>query len=1177
MKRDATAPSTPLRLPLLSILATVLITSVYAAPGDLDTTFGNGGTVATSINGGGWAWSLALQTDGKIVVAGSAPSATTSGGSDYALARYNANGSLDSGFGVGGVVTTPMGDEEDDGRAVAVQSDGKIVFAGDFYSRNLFRWIFGLVRYNPNGSLDNSFGAGGKVSTQIGTGSDDFCYGIALQSDGKLIVTGSSSTAGQISWALVRYNSNGSLDSSFGAGGKVLTTMGGGIAKTVAVQNDGKIVAAGSSTTGNKGSFAVARYLSDGSLDASFGSGGKVSTSIGAVSDYAFSLALQSDGKIVVAGRSGQVGYSALGLVRYNSDGSLDGGFGTNGKLIAPFSISGDPGTISVAVQRDGKILVASDSYQGSSNRHLLVARYSNNGILDGAFGVGGVVAGTLWNGESRSCGIAARPDGTIVVAGYFDNPQRNFALAGFFGAVEPLVFIPGIAGSELRLNGTQLWPTVKSADLANLNLRTGAVGIIATDIIRTATVSLYPTGQKSKILYQPLVDHFTAQGYIAFPLGGSPANMTTNFPTIAQAQQTKPTFFPFPYDWRYSNSTQTALLHQYISNIRQLHGGAKVNIVAHSMGGLIARRYMLDYGANDIDHLVTVGSPLWGAPKAIYQRLNGGFFEDVLFGSLIEAFDRTAEIDAFSSFSSIYELMPSDAYLQNGGSPVLSDGNVDYNNNGIAPETYTPAQVKALLDPSNINGSFHGWNGGAQDDWSADTSGVKFLHICGIQNINKTTVGVVVRSELVDTANGLSDFNLGPSLITKFDQIPGAGDKTVPLLSSQRLSQFWAPGTQVRPISGGDDVEHTALIGNPTALSMIDAFLANQTVPPAGASGLAAAKSLSRFAPSGIRERSRRDATPAPVAKALSRGAVASQSPIGTVTTQRITISGSSYVRVVDSLGNDNAKISDMAAKAIPGVSISYGGGEPWMDITANSTVDLTIQGAASSLPIEVKVLQLAQDGSGLSLRRYRFNPVSHAWQGHIAPNTIPSGTDPVVSVDTNNNGTYEAGEQIPPSLTSGSGAVDTTPPSLGMTLTKSGDAIFVGLSATDNMSPNPAIRYTINDGPVQTYTGPLSVTSGQDAVIKAFAEDAMGNGSGLITTSVRPALSVINQARIAIGLSWPIADAYVLEETTDLSLPWSKSPVQITKTGFTQSAVFPIGNTNKKFFRLRAQTVTK
>jgi len=214
--------------------------------------------VTTDFGGSDYGFSVALQPDGKIVVAGYA-------GGDFALARYNSDGALDTSFGSGGKVTTDFGGSyHPDGFSVALQPDGKIVVAG--YAGG----DFALARYNSDGALDTSFGSGGKVTTDFG--GSDAGYSVALQPDGKIVVAGYAG----LDFALARYNSDGALDTSFGTGGKVTTDFSGGrdVGYSVALQPDGKIVVAGYAGV----DFALARYNSDGALDTSFGSGGKVTT-----------------------------------------------------------------------------------------------------------------------------------------------------------------------------------------------------------------------------------------------------------------------------------------------------------------------------------------------------------------------------------------------------------------------------------------------------------------------------------------------------------------------------------------------------------------------------------------------------------------------------------------------------------------------------------------------------------------------------------------------------------------------------------------------------------------------------------------------------------------------------------------------------------------------------------
>jgi uncharacterized delta-60 repeat protein len=342
----------------------------YNSDGGLDTGFGTGGKVTTAIGAGNdYAYAVAIQVDGKIVVAGSS---NNGGNDDFALARYNIDGSLDTGFGTGGKVTTAIGSSTDCANAVAIQGDGKIVVAGK--AANGSDGDFALARYNSDGSLDTGFGTGGKVTTNIGTYSD-IANAVAIQGDGKIVAAGYSISSNW-DFALVRYNSDGSLDTGFGTGGTVTTDIGTSsldIANAVAIQGDGKIVAAGGANTGTL-DFALARYNSDGSLDAGFGTGGKVTTAIGTGADLANAVAIQGDGKIVAAGKAANGGNDDFALARYNSDGSLDTGFGTGGKVTTAIGTSND-WLQAVAIQGDGKIVVAGSSYSGS-NWDFAVARY---------------------------------------------------------------------------------------------------------------------------------------------------------------------------------------------------------------------------------------------------------------------------------------------------------------------------------------------------------------------------------------------------------------------------------------------------------------------------------------------------------------------------------------------------------------------------------------------------------------------------------------------------------------------------------------------------------------------------------------------------------------------------------------------------------------------------------
>jgi uncharacterized delta-60 repeat protein len=338
----------------------------YNSDGTLDATFGTGGKVTTDFGGfTAIAQCVAIQADGKIVAGGRFYTGPVS---DFALARYNSDGTLDITFGSGGKVTTDfMNGSLDEADGIAIQTDGKIVVAG---SSNLGTTVdFALARYNSDGTLDTTFGSGGKVTTGfIGVISTAHC--IAVQADGKIVAAGSTAiTLTGSDFALARYNSDGTLDITFGSGGKVTTDFYGAddVVFGIAVQVDGKIVAAGFSWTGDSSrwDFALARYNSDGTLDTSFGSAGKVTTDINnnGSRDSASGIAIQADGKIVAVGTSAPIddGWH-FALARYNSDGTLDATFGSGGKVTTDFNSGSDDFASGISIQADGKIVAAGSS-----------------------------------------------------------------------------------------------------------------------------------------------------------------------------------------------------------------------------------------------------------------------------------------------------------------------------------------------------------------------------------------------------------------------------------------------------------------------------------------------------------------------------------------------------------------------------------------------------------------------------------------------------------------------------------------------------------------------------------------------------------------------------------------------------------------------------------------------
>ena len=261
----------------LACAVLALPSAALAQPGSLDTSFSGDGRATTDFSPGAICAAVAIQADGKIVVGGT--SAWNSRNPMFALVRYNADGTLDTTFGGDGRVTTDFTPTEDGVYGVAIQADGKIVASGDAGVRSTDS-RFAVARYNADGTLDTSFGGDGKVTTEF-TPRDDPVAGLVIQTDGKILLSGG---AGWNSFnpriALARFNSDGTLDTTFGGDGRVTTdvTKGDEYANAVAVQADGKIVAGGFAPQAGSGSFALVRYASDGSPDPTFSGDGIVLT-----------------------------------------------------------------------------------------------------------------------------------------------------------------------------------------------------------------------------------------------------------------------------------------------------------------------------------------------------------------------------------------------------------------------------------------------------------------------------------------------------------------------------------------------------------------------------------------------------------------------------------------------------------------------------------------------------------------------------------------------------------------------------------------------------------------------------------------------------------------------------------------------------------------------------------
>jgi uncharacterized delta-60 repeat protein len=533
--------------------------------GALDQGFGFHGVVlgATFPNPSGGA--LALQADGKVLLAGTSnpPSEGPPSGGNFVLERYNADGSPDTGFGTGGIVQSYFGSNQDIANSVAVQVDGKILVAGTgaMPGPTTGNSFFAIVRYNPDGSLDTTFNGGRVLTTfaDIGGAGNSEINSIAIQPDGRIVAAGYfiTTSTGQRQFALARYNADGTLDTTFGTQfslgpfsfgtGEVLTDFNLRIgsrsasANSVAIQSDGRIVAAGyaNDSSGNQ-VFALARYFSDGTLDPDFQGTGKVETAVPTfVNVEAHGVAIQADGRIVATGGEGR-----FVLARYNLDGTLDGTFGLGGLVVTQFPAGIYDAAKSLALQADGKIVVAGDSESDlGASFNVGLARYNSDGSLDKSFSIDGFVTTHTGLASSPTHGVAIQPDGKIVAAGVsFYTPGLTFFLTRYLGDAGKLTL--GTPASSVSESGGAILPPpipiitvgggggiIPIAGYGNtailtVNRASGPTGTITVDYatsdgtasagadyITTTGTLTFLDGETSKTISIPILDDGTLEG----------------------------------------------------------------------------------------------------------------------------------------------------------------------------------------------------------------------------------------------------------------------------------------------------------------------------------------------------------------------------------------------------------------------------------------------------------------------------------------------------------------------------------------------------------------------------------------------------------------------------------------------------------------------------------------
>jgi uncharacterized delta-60 repeat protein len=445
-------------LPLF--LLALSVPKTRAGDGDLDPAFGIGGKVSTDI--GGYfdtVHSITIAPNGDILAAGYAYG-RSGGGSKFALARFTPTGAIQPSFGEGGKVTTAFNGYREYAFGVATDSGDRIFVAGLTQATSTFNSEdFALACYTSSGALDTSFGSGGKITTDF-HGGNDIARCVLVDSVGRIVVAGSAQNvgAGYGNFAIARYTSTGTLDSSFGSGGKVTTDFFGSTDYITAAMLDstGRIVVAGSAYNGGLYTFALARFTSAGVLDPSFGIGGKVTHDFHGADADARSLTIDNQGRIIVAGRTTEGGPNFnFALARYTPSGDLDPAFGTDGTVFTDFGEDRHEHGEAVAIDASGRIIVAGTTYAGGLQLNFAVACYTSEGVLDPSFGIGGKVITDFYGEIDEANAVAIDATGKIVVAGRAQPSgggvdDHDFAIARYISD-------PSSPSISLRIGPTQI------------------------------------------------------------------------------------------------------------------------------------------------------------------------------------------------------------------------------------------------------------------------------------------------------------------------------------------------------------------------------------------------------------------------------------------------------------------------------------------------------------------------------------------------------------------------------------------------------------------------------------------------------------------------------------------------------------------------------------------------
>jgi len=676
----------------------------------------------------------------------------------------------------------------------------------------------------------------------------------------------------------------------------------------------------------------------------------------------------------------------------------------------------------------------------------------------------------------------------------------------------EPIIFIPGITGSyldKIRDNGTKqnTWPLLSDVNdlLLDPSLQPWPT-VVASDVIRDV-VTLNVIGRSYYLfsIYGPFLRRLISEGYVEYQVKNDPTLRTTSGCDLTQDSSDpdkKPSLFVFAYDWRKDNATNAASLSEYMGCVRKFWPDQKVTIITHSMGGLLARRYIIDHPQDhNVSKLITIAAPWLGAPKAISVLETGDFgIPDLLI--------RRNDVARVAQFSpGAHQLLPSKDYERLAGTVFFEEG-WDVNKSCTSPddydrqcniETYNAYDLQKMLDmrypfnkqnqskpdwlkPGSVASQFHEYNnaqGWKQDDWTSDTSGITYYHIYGDQSAARTIGRIrawaivacspkILNLPRVCTPPGATYFKINAT-----DRV--RGDDTVPLESASRIGNGLNLNarqntTVVRCFGPNDDMlKHSQLTSNPHVFDYVLSILKNTTPPSTGCE--------TKFTTGQV---------------SINQTVPTVENPV--VSAYYLNLINTSSLSITDAFGNVMAIINDSIAGDVPGVTIDPLG-ERSIAATFQTDQSYAITFRSGSDPMIIELQRGTNTFLDLAVRYLDMQlPVNTSIQLTLTP------LGAVVYYDGNNDSIFET--YIPPTFSvSGAKANDVDPPEVIIRKASTGPNSLITIDAVDVESGVRGVFYSIDGINYTPYTKPISVDILKNRVMYAFAEDGVGNRSSIIS----------------------------------------------------------------------------